>query len=210
MANIRAPKQWSLTKVETITSFEAWRQNLQYTLSLDPNFANFLVDDATWQKKLIHSPRRGLVDDGEDIPERTRRTAQQKLTHLELMLGKIANYCPIISRNTIVKNSTSVNSIWQAIRLHYGFQTSGAHFLDFNNIKLELNERPEDLYQRRMSFMEDNMLKQNGNILHHGDQLNVDEELSPTLENVIVLTWLRLVHHDLPNLVKQRYGPELR
>ena len=30
-----------------------------------------------------------------------------------------------------------------------------------------------------------------------------------TLENVIVLTWLRLVHPDLPKLVKQRYGTEL-
>jgi hypothetical protein len=46
-----------------------------------------------------------------------------------MLLGQIANYAPIISRNTIVKNSVSIDSIWQAIRLHYGFQTSGAHFL---------------------------------------------------------------------------------
>ncbi|CAC5393426.1 unnamed protein product [Mytilus coruscus] len=37
-----------------------------------------------------------------------------------------------------------------------------------------------------------------------------DEELSPSLENLIVLTWLRLINRDLPNLVKQRYGTELR
>ena len=37
-----------------------------------------------------------------------------------------------------------------------------------------------------------------------------DEELSPSLENLIILTWLRLVHKDLPGLMKQRYGPELR
>lgn len=210
MANIRAPKQWSLTKVETITSFEAWRQNLQYTLSLDQNFASFLVPDVTWLKKSNNNPLRGLEDDGEDIPERSRRTAQQKLTHLELMLGQIANYCPVVSRNTIVKNSTSVNAIWQAIRLHFGFQTSGAHFLDFDNIKLEPEERPEDLYQRLMSFVEDSLLQENGNILHHGELMDADEELTPTLENIIVLTWLRLLHPGLPNLVKQRYGPELR
>ena len=29
------------------------------------------------------------------------------------------------------------------------------------------------------------------------------------MENDIVLTWLRLVHPDLPKLVKQRYGTEL-
>ena len=37
-----------------------------------------------------------------------------------------------------------------------------------------------------------------------------DEKLTPTLENVIVITWLRLVHPDLPALIKQRYGTELR
>ena len=210
MNNIRAPKQWSLTKRETITSFEAWRQNLQYTLSLDPNFACFLADDVTWPKKTNNIPLRDFEDDGEDIPARTRRTAQQKCTHLELMLGQIANYCPIISRNTIVKNSTSIPSIWQAIRLHYGFQSTGAHFLDFNNIKLEIDERPEDLYQRLMSFIEDNLLSANGTLQHHGEVITQDEEMSPTLENLVVLTWLRLIHTDLPGLVKQRYGTELR
>ena len=38
----RAPKQWTLTKTETVNSFENWRQNLQYILSLDANFAPFL------------------------------------------------------------------------------------------------------------------------------------------------------------------------
>ncbi|MCG8047829.1 MAG: retropepsin-like domain-containing protein, partial [Candidatus Thiodiazotropha endolucinida] len=207
---IRAPKQWALTKNETITSFEAWRQNLQYTLSLDPNFALFLVEGASWLKKSSTTPLRGFADDGETIPEASRRTAAQKSTHLDLMLGQIANYCPIISRNTIVKNSTSVNQIWQAIRLHFGFQSSGSHFLDFNSIQLDPGERPEDLYQRLNSFVEDNLLKSNGSIRHHGDIPEYDEDMSPTLENFVVLTWLRLVHPDLPALVKQRYGTELR
>ena len=45
------------------------------------------------------------------------------------MLGQIANFCPVISHNAIVKNSTSVKSIWQDIRAHYGSQSTGAHFL---------------------------------------------------------------------------------
>ncbi|CAG2208187.1 unnamed protein product [Mytilus edulis] len=210
MAGTRAPKQWSLSKVETITSFEAWRQNLQYTLSLDQNFAAFLVDGFTWLKKTNANPLRGIVDDGEAVAEANRRTAAQKCTHLDLMLGQIANYCPIISRNTIIKNSTSINSIWQSIRLHYGFQSTGGHFLDFNSIFLEPDERPEDLFQRLASFIEDNMLRAGGNIHHHGEVPEADEELSPSLENLIVLTWLRLINRDLPNLVKQRYGTELR
>ena len=45
-------------------------------------------------------PLRGFTDDGEDVPTAKRQTAQQKVNFLELMLGQIANYCPVISRNT--------------------------------------------------------------------------------------------------------------
>ena len=99
MANShRAPKQWSLTKSETISSFEAWRQNLHYTLSLDPNFAPFLAPECSWLKSSKTTPKRGLTDDpstdsaGADIPAGQRRTAAHKAAHLELMLGQIANF----------------------------------------------------------------------------------------------------------------------
>ncbi|CAC5396856.1 unnamed protein product [Mytilus coruscus] len=187
MAGTRAPKQWPLSKEETITSFEAWRQNLQYTLFLDQNFEAFLVDGFTWLKKTNANPLRGIADDGEGGAEANRRTAAQKCTHLNLMLGQIANYCPIISRNTIIKNSTSIDYIWQSIRLHYGFQSTDGHFLDLNSIFLEPNERPEGLFQRLASFIEDNLLRAGGNIHHHGEVPEADEELSPSLENLCLL-----------------------
>ena len=199
----RAPKQWALTKTETVTSFENWKQNLQYILSLDSNFAPFLVPTASWKKKSKNDVNRGFVDDSE-------RTAAQKVTHLELMLGQIANYCPVLSRNTIVKNSTDIASIWQCIRAHYGFQSTGSHFLDLADFKLEHEERPEDLFQRLTAFFEDNLVVKNGSLSHHGDIPEEDEEVSPSLENVTVLLWLQLINKDLPKLVKQRYGTELR
>jgi hypothetical protein len=122
MANsYRAPKQWALSTNETVNSFENWKQNLLYTLSLDPNFAPFLVSDFQWAKLTKTNPNRSFTDDGQDVPEAQRRTKAQKNNMLNLMLGQIANFCPIISRNTIVKNSTSIEQIWQTIRLHYGF-----------------------------------------------------------------------------------------
>ena len=198
MATPRAPKQWCLTKVETINSFESWRQNLTYTLSLDKNFAPFLVEGATWLKKTRQAPFRGFVNDTEDVPEASRKTRQQKVTLLELMLGQIANYCPVIARNTIIKNSTSVDSVWQMIRQHYGFQSTGAHFIDLSSISLQPDERPEDLFQRLMAFIEDSLLKPDSGITHHGAVITEEEELTPTLENFVVLTWLRLIHPDLP------------
>ena len=93
-ATHRAPKQWQLTKTETITTFEAWRQNLIYILSLDANFAPFLADNFVWTKKSTTTPTRGLAADGNNVAEDARKTAAQKLVQLELMLGQIANYCP--------------------------------------------------------------------------------------------------------------------
>ena len=147
---------------------------------MDPLFAPFLIEGATWAKKSRTAILRGFRNDGEPIPEARRRTAQQKVSHLELMLGQIANYCPVISRNTN-------NSIRQAIRLHYSFQTTGTQLIDFVNIHLETDKRPEDLYQRLRAFTEDSLLK--ACVLnHHGETLAEDEELSPSLENFIVVT----------------------
>jgi hypothetical protein len=206
----RAPKQWCLSKNETVNSFENWRQNLQYTLSMDPNFISFLVIGTTWEKKTKASPLRGFVDDDDPVPEAKRLSAFQKVTLLELMLGQIANYCPVVSRSSIVKNSTSIDGIWQTIRTHFGFQSTGAHFIDFSDIKFEPDERPEDLFQRLTAFVEDNLLTKDCGILHHGETMEDDEEMSPSLENLIILTWLKLVNKELPRLVKQRYGTELR
>jgi len=121
MAGPRALKQWTLTKNETLNSFTNWKENLLYTLSLDNNFAPFLADGVTWDKKSNIWPTRGLRDDTEAVPEARRRTAAQKCAHLELLLGKISNY--------------AVDS----------------------------------------------------GLTHHGENVAVDEEISPSVENVIVL-----------------------
>ena len=54
-----------------------------------------------------------------------------------------------------------------------------------------------------MAFFEDNLLSVHGSLTHHGDQATVDEDLSPTLENTVVVLWLQLIHPGLPLLVKQ-------
>ena len=95
-------------------------------------------------------------------------------------------------------------------RQHYGFQSTGAHFLDLASIHLQPDERPEDLFQRLMAFFEDSLLSVHGCLTHHGDQVTADEDLSPKLENTVVVLWLQLIHPGQPLLVKQKYGSELR
>ena len=126
------------------------------------------------------------------------------------MFRQIANYAPIISRDSILRNSTSSNGFWQTIRQHCGLQSTGSRFLDLPYITLKPEQRPEDLFQCLMAFIEDNLVTRSSGITHLGETPVSDEEISPSLENFVVLPWLRLLHSSLPRLVKQRNGTELR
>ena len=140
--------------------------------------------------------------------ESKRCTANQKCVDLELMLGQIANFCSIIARNSIIRDSNSLPQIWQSICLHFGFQSTRAHFLDISDIHLEADERPEDLYQRLLAFVDDSLLRPENNITHHGENVRDAEDIQPTLENMIVWLWLRLLHVDLPRVIKQHRATE--
>ena len=120
------------------------------------------------------------------------------------MLGCIANFCTVIARNSIIYDSKGLDDIWQKIRLYYGFYTSRANFLDFLNIKLEAGERNETLYQRMSAFINDNLLRADGNLTHDDEEITTDE-----VENLIVLLWLEKLHPRLPALVKQKYATSL-
>ena len=205
------PKQWYLTKTETIISFNNWKENQIYSLNIDKTFKPYLRDGATWGKKTAASPTRGYVDDGNEVVDATaRQTKEQKCATLDLMLGQLANWATVISRNQITRNSISLVDVWNKIREHYGFLNTGARFLDLSTIKLDIGERPEDLYQRLLSFFEDNLLTTGSSVTHHGETSTSDEEVTPTVENFTVFLWLDKIHVGLPGLVKQRYGTELR
>ena len=204
-------KPWRLTKTETLTTFEDWKAIMINSLKQDSDFKPLLKPNMKWQKKK-KSLHRGFTND----KSAQGLTREDKADILEQMLSAIASFCPVISRKAIVDDSRSVKEVWHTIRLHYNIQTSGANFLDFVNINLEPDEKPEDLYQRMSAFISDNLLKKSSDdpIIHDEDDeddvRNDDEVLSPSLENLVVLLWLQKLHPRLPDIVKQKYAAELK
>ena len=186
------PKQWHLTKTETINNFNNWKENQIYSLSIDDDFKPYLADGVTWGKKTAASPTRGLADDPNTVDAAARKTKEQKCAALDL-LGQLANWATIISRHQITKNSTSLNDVWNKIREHYGFLGTGARFLDLATIKLDVGERPEDLYQRLLSFFEDNLLTNGSSVTHHG----VTSTMAVLLRvNIRSLRYLHVIHRS--------------
>ena len=123
-------------------------------------YRTYLNSVKTWQRKRT-SATRGFTNIANG------KTAENQTDDLELMLRKIASYCPVIDRNIIIEDSKCITDVWKAIRLHFNFQKSTANFIDLADFTLEADERPEDLYQRMMSFIRENLLKASDTKIKH-------------------------------------------
>lgn len=199
----KAPRLWALTENKTITSFEAWRSNMAYSMSLNPDFVEFCSADFTWSKK-----RKGVVNSG--LQAMGNRTAAQRVAALEVMLQQIVCWAPHVAGSCITKTATSLNEVWQVIRKYYGIQQNGSYLSSWAEFILEPGESYENLYHRLYSFVEDNLLERHDDRTHHGEQAQEDEEISQSFESVLVIHWLYIIHPLLPRAITNRFATELR
>ena len=202
-----APKPRALTENENSSTFETWKDNLLFHLTMEGNFEEFLEDDCEWGPPT--QPYRGLKADTEGT---NKKTAKQKDAWLKLMLGSIASFAPVIPRKFVISEALCLNDIWNRLRTHYGFRKSGSLILDLASFTQGPN--PEDshemFWEKIYSFIDDNLMSPGEGILHFGSVGKDAETMSPTLLNVCVVLWLHCIHSGLPALVKQRYASELR
>ena len=201
-----APKCRVLTANETSGTFETWKDILLFNLTLDGTFEFLLEEGFKWEP--VSTNNRGLKDDTGSAAD--KKTGKQKAAILNLLLGTIAGYAPVISRQFITQEALGLAEIWHRLRIHYGFRKSGALILDLPSVHLEEGESYESLWERLHAFTMDNLLQPSDGLQHLHDVSPAREEMSPTLLNTTVVLWLRAIHPSLPALVKQRYSTELR
>ena len=200
------PKQRILTESENQTSFEAWKESMVFHISLDPKSARFLDDLKTWNS----TQNRGFTDDSNEVNQDKRMTKEAKAALLNIILGSISTYAPIISPRFVKNQSTSLESIWDRLRGYYGFRKTGARVLDLPQLHQDSNESREGLWERLYTFVEEILLTTNGGVKHENAQIEVDEKLTPTIQNILVAIWLNIINPALPALVQQRFSTELR
>ena len=203
MSLLKGPKLRSLTQNESLNTIEIWKQNIIFSLRGNESFKPFMKEDFKWGKKSRGKPTRDLVSDTDGL------SAEDKCILVDLLLDQIANFCPVIPRNDIIKDCADLDSVWQRIRLFFNLQSTGSLLNECWNIKRGQDETPQALYARLKQCYDDNLLCKNG-LEHIDGKLTEDEELSPTLHNTIVLHWLQLLHPRLRDLVTQRFATELR
>ena len=208
--SVKPPKVIELSRNETLSSFLAWKGNLTYNLALNPHFAEFLGEDARWVPR-SENQTRGFLNLLDDTRERRIvATGAQRAKFLDTMLGMIAGYAPIISRNIIVRDCRSIKDVFHKIRAHYGFAQTGSSIIDSVSIAQRDEESPEDVYQRIHALIDSSLLTTEDHIRHLGNFVPRDEEVTPTLSNLVTCLWLKSIHPGLPNLVKQKYATQLK
>ena len=136
------PKVSILSDSETISSIEAWRQNVLYQLRLNEDFRPYLKDGVLFGKKSKTQPSRQCTDDtrtetndaGEEVVT-VVRSKEDKCLIVDLMLDQIANFAPNIPRNDITRDSASLKQVWEKIRLYHNLEKSGALMSECFDIK---------------------------------------------------------------------------
>lgn len=176
-----------------------------YSICQDANLKPFFEPGVIWTKKNA-SPHRGLIA----TTTAPITTAAERYEFLEQLLGLIANYVPHFLQNEVINNSTSIRSVWTTVRAYYGFRQSEATLAKYLLIKQEPDERPERLYYRLLSHIQDNLLTTDSKLMHDGNKCETDEVMCPTLERLIVLHWLSSLHVGLPALIIRTFAFDMQ
>ena len=174
-----APKVRKLSPNETPGSFDCWKQNLLFHLILEGEYEFLLEEDFKWGSTTTEN--RGLTAGSGD----NAKSAKQKAVILNMMLGTIAGYATVISRQYITEEALCLNDIWKRLRIFYGFRKSGSLILDLPNFHLEEGESHESLWERMHAFMMDNLVQPTDGLKHLNQNKPPRETMSPTLLNTM-------------------------
>ena len=71
-------------------------------------------------------------------------------------------------------------------------------------------ERPERLHQRILAHLQDNLLQKDSKLKHNGAAVEIDEDMSPTVEHIAVLRWMELINPNLSALVQRTFAYDLQ
>ena len=121
MPNHYAPKPTKLEGKPNPTELESWINNQIFNLTIDGNFEEFLEDGFKWSSPSVAN--RGLVADDPNTPH--ARTPKQKQAYLDLMLGSIHSYAPVVSKHFVTHEAKALDEIWDNLRTRYKCRKTG-------------------------------------------------------------------------------------
>merc|ERR1712240_486987 len=171
----------------------------------------FLKKNLTWTTD--DDNNRGFTNDV-DGDEANRLTAEEKSEIIESILLKIGTYGPKSIFIDITKRATNYKKIFDAIKRVCGFTVPGAQLIQYMCVKNSYDssgsETFNDFHWRLRDEKIASLMTVESGITFRGRALTQDEEITPSLENQVVVDWLEGIGGvKLVKYIGQEYAKEL-
>ena len=135
---------------------------------------------------------------------------QARNAQLSKFIMLVSVLCPYTLTNNLDQLSTSFAWLITYLEQYYHIQKSGAHFLSISDIRFNAADSHENFYMELHGAVEDSLRKQGELLLFRNNEpLQEDEEMSPTLENMVVLLWLERIDPRLPKKVSATFAHQM-
>ena len=198
----------NLTRVQ----FKTWKESMVVYLKQNDNFQPFLPGGLyeSW-KSVEEDENRINALHANDLPETdnaanriTKLAKRQKdlLTMLNMIARKVDQY----DYDDVMRESTSLQSIWNMIELVYDIGRKGVHFLELSKIKYETGESPAKFYKKIYHHFMDNLYKRDDVLAYKSSTMSEDEKFSPTLLNFILYYTIEKIDSRLMKKIKDKWG----
>ena len=196
----------------TRDDFVTWKYNLQSFLRQKTEWSPFMPggEYAEWTC-LDDDTTRGLITNPVDISdENSRQEAKEKSFllqgHNEDFLTCVATFCPSGFYEFIIRESTSLQWIYDQILSTYNLQTKRQEVLNGSEIQFHFSEKftYQHAYIQLKDFYMSALLPKGSK--WKGKTLENAETLSPLAESLIIEKWLCKINPHLPAHVKKTRG----
>jgi hypothetical protein len=182
--------------------FNVWTQELEIYLMQDERFIPFLPGGRydTWVAADVNPAmieRAAAPDNAAELPARR--------LELKTFLSIIAKSWDIHHYNVVMRHSTSVAGIYKKLREDYDIQNKGIHFFNLLDMQYQPGASAVGFYNEYRNIVITNLKKRGDHIEWMDHEMERDEKLSPTFEDLILLTVLGLIDRRLPAHIRSHY-----
>ena len=194
----------SITEIDVFQ----WRSALLDNIRREADYEEHCQTTSRWGTEKEHN--RGFQDE-----EDGDGTAKLRAEQVDSMLTKIATYAPKSIVREITKRSTKLEDIWEVARDWGGIRSNGTKHLDYFRVKksyqkTDKEENPQEFYYRLKDAMEDTLIQKGNNIQEYGKVIKESEDMTPTVNSLVVLDWLEAIGGpSLVEHVHRIYSTEL-
>lgn len=203
-----------LSAQTTVLEFETWKNKLINYLKQDSDHRLFLENGpyANWanEGKRIQQLNFDFEMMDEKLPgvlntDRSMSLLLKRNVQLDDFIELICELSNHLGEETIMDHATSFEKILEIIEGCLCLSSKTESILELSKLKYKDGEQYESFYKRFRTMICDYASKK---YVEANDGLLVEEIISPTFEEVIILWCLEKIDQELPLKVEQKFGSE--